>query len=90
VWVSRVRRSSAHPILDLLLYLEVSQRALITSNRKSMPAYMQAHWAGGGHLWGVFWVRSGMTISPLARDLFLIWDASEAEDWIDRVGWIPL
>ena len=46
---------------DLLHYLELSQRALVTSNRTSMPAHIQAHWAAGGHLWGVFYVRSDIT-----------------------------
>jgi len=74
---------------DLLHYLELSQRALVTSNRTSMPAHIQVHWAAGGHLWGVFYTRSGTPIGLLAREIFLIWEASEAEEWIDRIDWIP-
>jgi len=74
---------------DLLRYLELAQRVLVTSNRTSMPAHLQTHWATGGHVWGVFYIRSGTPIGPLARELALIWEASEAEEWIDRTDWIP-
>jgi len=77
------------PDLDMLRYLEVSQRILVTSNRTSMPAHLEAHWAAGGHLWGLFWVRPRIPISRLAQDLYLVWEASEAEEWIDRLDWIP-
>jgi hypothetical protein len=77
------------PDLAVLRYLELSQRALVTSNRSSMPGHVEAHWAAGGHLWGLFWIRQGTPISRLARELFLIWEASEAEEWVDRLTWIP-
>jgi len=38
---------------DLLRYLEVTQRLLVTSNRTSLPAHIEAHWAASGHLWGI-------------------------------------
>jgi hypothetical protein len=77
------------PDPDMLRYLELSQRILIILNRKSMPAHIEAHWAAGGHLWGLFWVRSRTPIGRLAQALFLVWEASEAEEWIDWLDWIP-
>lgn len=74
---------------DLLRYLDLAQRLLVTDNRTSMPAHLEDHWAAGGHLWGVLWIRPDATIGKLAQELFLIWDASEAEEWIDRLDWIP-
>jgi hypothetical protein len=74
---------------DILRYLEVSGRMLLTSNRKSVPAHIEAHWAGGGHLWGVLWVRPGTPIGRLAQELHLVWEASEAEEWVDRLDWVP-
>jgi hypothetical protein len=75
---------------DILKYLEISQRALVTFNRTSMPAHLEDHWASGGHTWGVFWIRSRrIPINLLTRELFLIWEASEAEEWVDRLNWIP-
>lgn len=77
------------PDPDVLCYLGLSQRILVTSNRTSMPAHIETHWTAGGHLWGLFWVRSGTPIVRLAQDLCLVWEASEAEEWIDRLDWIP-
>jgi hypothetical protein len=77
------------PDPDILRYLETSQRMFVTSNRTTMPEHIQAHWAANGHLWGVFWIRRGMPIGQVARDLVLVWQASEAEEWIDRLDWIP-
>lgn len=75
---------------DVLHYLELSQRLLVTDNRKSMPEHLAAHWAGGGRIWGLFWVRPQTPIGQLAQELMLIWETSEAEEWIDVVDWIPL
>lgn len=74
---------------DLLRYLDLAQRLLVTDNRTSMPAHLEDHWATGGHLWGLIWIRPDATIGKFAQELFLIWDASEAEEWIDRLDWIP-
>lgn len=81
--------SLSTPDPDLLRYLELGQRALVTSNRTSLPEHIAAHWAAGGHLWGVLWVRPGTPVGRLAQDLYLIWEASEAEEWIDRLDWVP-
>ena len=74
---------------DLLQFLDRMRRLLVTSNRKSMPGELQAHWSSGGHIWGLCWARPGSSFLEVAEDLQLIWGASEAEEWIDRVEWIP-
>jgi hypothetical protein len=92
--VVRVGEPGAPPLEmpdpDILKYLETSQRVLVTFNRTSMPAHLETHWATGGHIWGLFWIRSGTPIGRLAQELVLIWEASEAEEWIDRLSWVPL
>jgi len=74
---------------EVLRFVDFSQRMLITFNRISMPAHLEAHWVTGGHIWGLFWVRPETSIGRLAEELHLFWEASEAEEWIDRIGWIP-
>jgi Domain of unknown function (DUF5615) len=75
---------------DILRYLEVAQRLLVSSNRKTMPAHVEAQLAGGGRFWGLLWVRRGTPLGLVARELLLIWEASEAEEWLDRQDWLPL
>jgi hypothetical protein len=78
------------PDPDLLVFLEQSKRLLIMLNRASMPAHLRTHYTAGRHLWGVLWVRKNVAIRQLVEELLLIWEASEAEEWIDFMGDIPL
>ncbi|MDF5728104.1 MAG: DUF5615 family PIN-like protein [Rhizonema sp. PD38] len=74
---------------DILCYLELSQRVLVTDNRKSIPRHLEEHWEAGGHIWGLVWLRPSGTIGSWAEALFLIWDTTEAEEWLDKIDWIP-
>lgn len=74
---------------EILNYLEISQRLLITRNRKSMPGHLTSHWTEGKHIWGLFWVRPRTSIGQLVESIYLLWETSEAEEWIDAVDWIP-
>lgn len=74
---------------DVLRYVELSQRLLVTGNRKSMPEHLESHWEEGGRIWGLFWVRPKTPIGQLAQTLFLVWETTEAEEWIDKLDWIP-
>lgn len=77
------------PDADLLCYLETSQRLLVTDNRTSMPGHLTNHWSQARHIWGLLWVRPRTPVSKLAQDLLLVWEASEAEEWLDCLDWIP-
>ncbi|MBW4562374.1 MAG: hypothetical protein KME32_14720 [Mojavia pulchra JT2-VF2] len=74
---------------DVLRYLELSQRLLVTDNRASMPAHLEAHWAEDRHIWGLFWLRPRIPIGQLAQELLLVWETTEVEEWIDQLEWIP-
>ncbi|MDJ0675181.1 MAG: DUF5615 family PIN-like protein [Calothrix sp. MO_167.B42] len=73
----------------VLTYLEQSQRLLVTDNRTSMPAHIEEHWANSGHIWGLFWIRPKTPIGQLAQELLLVWETTEAQEWFDRLEWIP-
>ena len=74
---------------EILQYLERSQRILVTKNRASMPGHVADHLANGGRHWGVLRVRPDTTIRQLIQTLALIHEASEAEEWINEMQWIP-
>ncbi|MGK7944941.1 MAG: hypothetical protein AB4058_10785 [Microcystaceae cyanobacterium] len=74
---------------EILDYLEVSQRILVTDNRKSMPKHLQDHWQNNQEIWGLFWVREKTSIGELAESICLIWEISEANEWLNVVDWIP-
>ena len=70
---------------NILIYLQQSQRILLTDNRKSMPEHLQNHWASNGFIWGLFWLKPNATIKELAEEVLLIWSATDAEEWKDRI-----
>ncbi len=74
---------------EVLCYLEISQRMLVTDNRSSMPGHIDEHRGRGGRHWGVAWIRPGSRLGQLAATLYLTWTASEAEEWRDQTLWIP-
>ncbi|WP_036477358.1 DUF5615 family PIN-like protein [Myxosarcina sp. GI1] len=75
---------------DILVYLEQSQRILLTDNRASMPQHLEAHWNCNRSIWGLFWLRPQANIREIAEDLNLIWETTEAEEWKNQLAWIPL
>lgn len=75
---------------DILIYLAATRRLLVADNRKSMPQHLADHAAAGFRHWGVFVVRKDAPIGALADELQLYWEASEAEEWIDRTEWLAL
>ena len=75
---------------EILRFCEAEQWALVTNNRKTMPAHIADHLRAGGHSWGVFKTRRQRApIGQIAETLILIWEAREAEEYIDRQVWIP-
>jgi hypothetical protein len=74
---------------ELLQYLEISQRLLVTDNRSSMPGHLNDHWQVNGQIWGVVWLRPSSTIVQCVESILLMWEITEAEEWINRLDWIP-
>ena len=53
-----------------------------------MPAHF-ARFSAGAQSPGVILLREATPISTAIEELVLIWNASEAEEWVDRLVWIP-
>ena len=75
---------------DLLRWLETHQRVLVTDNRKSMPGHVADHIADGGQHWGIFMVSKDVPLRTLADTLYVYWDVTDAEQWIDSMEWLPI
>jgi hypothetical protein len=74
---------------EVLLYCEEHQRLLVTKDRKSMPGHIAEHRAAGHSHWGVFRLRPGFGHGAYLDAIHLLWEASEAEEWIDHDEYIP-
>ena len=78
------------PDPDILMWIEHNNYILVTRNRKTMPKYFNEHLTAGGHVPGVLCIRKSVTMGELIDILYLIWYASDAEEYRDRLVFIPL
>jgi hypothetical protein len=74
---------------DILRWVEQHNYILVTNNRRSMPVHIAAHFAEGRHFPGIILISQEMSIGELVAELEMIWEVSEAEEYLDRVEYIP-
>ena len=77
------------PDSQLLLIAEAAGQALVTMDKSTMIPHIVQHTAAGHQTGGVFILEQGFTTVKYVDDLFLVWVASEAEDWRNRVEYLP-
>lgn len=77
------------PDPEVLLFAEKEKLTFITLDKKSIARHVDNHLAAGHHTWGVIDLRRGFSILRYMEDLILIWSASDAEQWRDRIEWLP-
>ena len=75
---------------ELLIWIEENGYILVTENRSTMPVHLLNHFTAGRHIPGVFYIRRGVGIGRIIEELYLIWFASQAEEYQDRILFIPL
>ena len=74
---------------DVLRIAADSRRILVSQDRRTMPANFVRYLTGAVSP-GVILLREAISIATAIEELVLIWSASEAEEWINRLIWIPL
>jgi len=75
---------------DILLWLEQTGYVLVTNNRRTMPDHIRAHYDSGHRIPGLFLLKRHARIGQVIEQLYLLWVASEAEEYVDRVLYLPL
>ena len=55
-----------------------------------MPVHLQEHLAAGRRAPGIFTLNQNMPLGETADELVLIWGASEAEEYINQLNYLPL
>jgi hypothetical protein len=77
------------PDFDVLRISTDSSRILVSHDRKTMPAHfvrlIRDHSSPG-----LIVVEQGLEIGAAVEDLLLIWAATDAEEWRDQIGFLPL
>ena len=91
--VVRVGHSSDLPLSSddpaILRWIEQEGRILVTEDKHTIPGHLKEHLEAGRHSPGVFLVRPGTSIPALLEFLVLVAHASKADEWRDRIEFIP-
>jgi hypothetical protein len=64
-------------------------RILISHDRRTMPAHF-ARFLDSRSSPGLIIVPQDLDIGLAIEDLLFIWAASDSEEWVDKVGFLPL
>lgn len=77
------------PDPEVLRIAAATGRVLVSQDRRTMPRHFQEMLSHASSP-GVILVREATSIVSAIDELVLIWSASDAEEWENRLVWIPL
>ena len=75
---------------EVLVLAAAGGRVLVSHDLGTMPGHFRSFREGGGQSPGVFLISQSFEIGSAIEELFLIWFASEAAEWENRLVWLPL
>ena len=75
---------------EILEWAERERRILVSFDRSTLPAHLEDHLKSGRESPGIFLIRRTSTISLVVHFLVLAAHASEPEEWVNRVAYVPL
>ena len=75
---------------DILTWIEKTGYILVTANRRTIPEHVRAHYAAGHHIPGVLFLRRGDSLGQIIEQLYLLSVASDAEEYVDRLLYLPM
>jgi Domain of unknown function (DUF5615) len=75
--------------LEVLAMAAQQKRILVSNDRKTMPSEF-AEFITSNQSSGVIIVSRKLPIEVVIEELLLIWEASSAEEWINRIAKLPL
>jgi hypothetical protein len=75
---------------EVLALAAQQPRVLVSHDVGTMPAHFRAFRNAGKHSSGVFLIPQSLDVGTAIGELVLIYLASEASEWEDRLVWLPL
>ena len=77
------------PDSEVLRIAAEQERILVSHDFKTMPGHFGRFLQASGSSPGVFLVKQHSPIGPVIEELVLIWSATDAEEWKNRIVRIP-
>ena len=87
---AQAARLDGLPDPEVLRLAMVQDRVLISHDENSMPGHFHDFVAGGSRCPGLLMVPQGVPVGRVIESILLVWIASEANEWVDRIAWLPI
>ena len=78
------------PDSEILVWCEQHQFNLITNNRESMPQHLSDYRKKGGHVPAIFTINLAVPMGKIIEELLLIAGASNEDEYINEIKYLPL
>lgn len=75
---------------DVLAMAARQKRVLVTHDVGTMPTHVREFRKAGNRCSGVFLLPQRLDAATAIDELLLVWAASDAAEWEDRIVWLPL
>ncbi len=75
---------------EILCWREEHNFVLVTNNRSSMPIHLAEHITQARHVPGILTLNANLSIGQNIDELIVIAEASFAEEYRDRIEYLPL
>ncbi len=82
-------RLEGFPDPDVLAFATRDNRVLVTSDLRTMPRHFGDFLEANGRCAGVFLVKQRAPLADVIEALVLVWAASAANEWNNRIVEIP-
>lgn len=73
----------------ILTWIEQNNYILVSWDKRTLPGHFADHLRVGGHVPGILLIRRGTSLGQIIRLLCSVWAVSEAEEYYDRLVYIP-
>ncbi|MGH2514746.1 MAG: DUF5615 family PIN-like protein [Ktedonobacterales bacterium] len=74
---------------EVLTRVSASGRVLVSHDYATMPGHLAEFLASGQHIAGVLLLHQTLPIAQAIEILLLVWEASEPDDWRDKLTYLP-
>lgn len=75
---------------EILSWIEATGYILVSSNRRTIPAHARNHFEEERHIPGIILLRRGIGLGEIIEQLHLLWAASDADEFRDRILYLPM
>ena len=87
---ARIARLDHKTDPEVLALAASTGRVLVSHDQNSMPRHFRDFLAEGKQSPGLLIVPQSVPVGRVIEGILLLWLASYAEEWVDRIAWLPL